>query len=136
MIVAGFGFRRGVDIAALRAALALAQSGLAVTALATLRDKAPALAELAAALDLPLIAVTGSNGKTTVTQMIASILRAAAGDAAAGDSAYADGTYDAEGAYTSPGGNETVGVELGEALSDGPAEEGDGPMDIPRAEGD
>ncbi|MBO0983989.1 FMN-binding protein [Rathayibacter sp. SD072] len=37
---------------------------------------------------------------------------AAAGDAAAGDSAYADGTYDAEGAYTSPGGNETVGVEL------------------------
>ena len=31
---------------------------------------------------LPLIAVTGSNGKTTVTQMIASILRAAAGAAA------------------------------------------------------
>jgi UDP-N-acetylmuramoyl-tripeptide--D-alanyl-D-alanine ligase len=29
---------------------------------------------------LPLIAVTGSNGKTTVTQMIASILHAAAGD--------------------------------------------------------
>ena len=37
---------------------------------------------------------------------------AATGDAAASDSAYADGTYDAEGAYTSPGGNETVGVEL------------------------
>lgn len=31
---------------------------------------------------LPLIAVTGSNGKTTVTQMVASILRIAAGDAA------------------------------------------------------
>ena len=30
----------------------------------------------------PVIAVTGSNGKTTVTQMIASILRAAFGDAA------------------------------------------------------
>ena len=30
----------------------------------------------------PVIAVTGSNGKTTVTQMIASILRAAHGDAA------------------------------------------------------
>jgi UDP-N-acetylmuramoyl-tripeptide--D-alanyl-D-alanine ligase len=29
---------------------------------------------------LPLIAVTGSNGKTTVTQMVASILHAAAGD--------------------------------------------------------
>ncbi|MFZ2826048.1 UDP-N-acetylmuramoyl-tripeptide--D-alanyl-D-alanine ligase [Hydrogenophaga sp.] len=31
--------------------------------------------------NLPLIAVTGSNGKTTVTQMVASILRAAAGAA-------------------------------------------------------
>ena len=31
---------------------------------------------------LPLIAVTGSNGKTTVTQMIASVLRAAVGEAA------------------------------------------------------
>ncbi len=31
---------------------------------------------------LPLIAVTGSNGKTTVTQMVAAILRAAAGEAA------------------------------------------------------
>ena len=31
---------------------------------------------------LPLVAVTGSNGKTTVTQMIAAIMRAFAGDAA------------------------------------------------------
>ncbi len=31
---------------------------------------------------LPLIAITGSNGKTTVTQMLAAILRAAYGDAA------------------------------------------------------
>ena len=31
---------------------------------------------------LPLVAVTGSNGKTTVTQMVAAILRARAGDAA------------------------------------------------------
>ena len=42
-----------------------------------------ALGELAAAwraqFDLPLIAVTGSNGKTTVTQMIASILNVYAG---------------------------------------------------------
>ena len=35
-----------------------------------------------AQFSLPLIAVTGSNGKTTVTQMIASILRAWRGDAA------------------------------------------------------
>jgi UDP-N-acetylmuramoyl-tripeptide--D-alanyl-D-alanine ligase len=43
-----------------------------------------ALGQLAAGwraqFDLPLIAVTGSNGKTTVTQMIASILRAHAGE--------------------------------------------------------
>jgi UDP-N-acetylmuramoyl-tripeptide--D-alanyl-D-alanine ligase len=43
-----------------------------------------ALTELAtgwrAQFSLPLIAVTGSNGKTTVTQMLASILTAAAGD--------------------------------------------------------
>ncbi len=35
-----------------------------------------------AQFDLPMIAVTGSNGKTTVTQMVASILRAWVGDAA------------------------------------------------------
>ena len=49
-------------------------------------DSRIALGELAAGwraqFRLPLIAVTGSNGKTTVTQMVASILRAHAGDAA------------------------------------------------------
>ena len=49
-------------------------------------DTRAALTQLAtgwrAQFTLPLIAVTGSNGKTTVTQMIASILTAAAGDAA------------------------------------------------------
>lgn len=43
-------------------------------------DTRAALAQLAAAwrarFDMPVIAVTGSNGKTTVTQMVASILRA------------------------------------------------------------
>lgn len=47
-------------------------------------DTRTALTQLAtgwrAQFNLPLIAVTGSNGKTTVTQMIASILTAAAGD--------------------------------------------------------
>jgi len=47
-------------------------------------DARIALGEMAAGwraqFSLPLIAVTGSNGKTTVTQMIASILRAHAGD--------------------------------------------------------
>jgi UDP-N-acetylmuramoyl-tripeptide--D-alanyl-D-alanine ligase len=49
-------------------------------------DTQAALTELArgwrARMRLPLIAVTGSNGKTTVTQMIATILRAWLGDAA------------------------------------------------------
>ena len=49
-------------------------------------DSLSALQALAAGwrrrFDGPVIAVTGSNGKTTVTQMIASILRAAHGDAA------------------------------------------------------
>jgi UDP-N-acetylmuramoyl-tripeptide--D-alanyl-D-alanine ligase len=47
-------------------------------------DARIALGELAAGwraqFELPLIAVTGSNGKTTVTQMVAAILRAHAGD--------------------------------------------------------
>ncbi len=49
-------------------------------------DSLRALGDLAAAwrqrLRLPLIAVTGSNGKTTVTQMIGAILRAAHGEQA------------------------------------------------------
>lgn len=49
-------------------------------------DTRVALAQLAAAwrarFNLPLVAVTGSNGKTTVTQMIASILRAWVGEGA------------------------------------------------------
>src|SRR6185295_17272029 len=49
-------------------------------------DPLAALQQLATAwrarYTLPLVAVTGSNGKTTVTQMIASILRAAHSDGA------------------------------------------------------
>ena len=67
---------------------ALADHGLAAAGLPGVEvpDTRRALGELArlwrSQFDLPLIAVTGSNGKTTVTQMIASILRASAGDAA------------------------------------------------------
>jgi len=64
------------------AAAQLTQAGLPGLVVA---DARLALAQLAtyyrAQFTLPLIAVTGSNGKTTVTQMIASILRAAQGDA-------------------------------------------------------
>ena len=70
------------------AAGALAQRGLAEAGLAGVEvpDTHAALLQLAQAwraqFALPLIAVAGSNGKTTVTQMIASILRAHAGEAA------------------------------------------------------
>lgn len=70
------------------AVAAIAQQGLAAAGLPGVEvpDTRLALGELARRwreqFELPLIAVTGSNGKTTVTQMIASILRAAAGDAA------------------------------------------------------
>ena len=64
------------------AVAAVAHHGLAVAGLRGLEvaNSTLALGQLAmgwrAQFDLPLIAVTGSNGKTTVTQMIASILRA------------------------------------------------------------
>ncbi len=70
------------------AVAAVAQRGLAEAGLAGLQvaDTQVALEALARAWrshhHLPLIAVTGSNGKTTVTQMIASILRAWHGDGA------------------------------------------------------
>ncbi|MBI2725989.1 MAG: UDP-N-acetylmuramoyl-tripeptide--D-alanyl-D-alanine ligase [Polaromonas sp.] len=64
------------------ATAAISHGGLAAAGLDGLEvmDSRLALGRLAAGwraqFDLPLIAVTGSNGKTTVTQMIASILRA------------------------------------------------------------
>ena len=64
------------------AVAALAQRGLGEAQLPGLQvqDTQQALEQLASAwrarFHLPLIAVTGSNGKTTVTQMIAAILRA------------------------------------------------------------
>jgi UDP-N-acetylmuramoyl-tripeptide--D-alanyl-D-alanine ligase len=85
------------------AVAALAERGLAEAGLAGLqvKDSKRALAVLAKAwraqLTLPLIAVTGSNGKTTVTQMIASILKA----------------WHAEGGFSTQGNfNNDIGVPL------------------------
>jgi UDP-N-acetylmuramoyl-tripeptide--D-alanyl-D-alanine ligase len=77
-------------LAAARAAgavAALAEQGLGPTMPGLqVTDSLAALQQLAAAwrqqMTLPVIAVTGSNGKTTVTQMTAAILRAWLGDAA------------------------------------------------------
>ena len=70
------------------AAAAIAERGLTEAGMPGLlvADTQQALTHLARAwrqrMHLPLIAVAGSNGKTTVTQMIASILHAWLGDAA------------------------------------------------------
>ena len=70
------------------AAAALAHGGVAAAGLPGIEvpDSLAAFGALAAGwraqFTLPLIGVTGSNGKTTVTQMIASILRAWKGEAA------------------------------------------------------
>jgi UDP-N-acetylmuramoyl-tripeptide--D-alanyl-D-alanine ligase len=70
------------------AVAALAERGLQAARLPGIEvpDSLIALQALAsewrAGFELPLIAVTGSNGKTTVTQMIAAILRAWQGEAA------------------------------------------------------
>jgi UDP-N-acetylmuramoyl-tripeptide--D-alanyl-D-alanine ligase len=70
------------------ASAALAERGLAAAGLpgVEVADTRLALGQWArgwrSRMNLALIAVTGSNGKTTVTQMLASILRAHAGEAA------------------------------------------------------
>lgn len=74
------------DARAHGAVAAIAHGGLEAAGLAGLEvpDSLAALGALAAGwraqFDLPLIAVTGSNGKTTVTQMLATILRTACGE--------------------------------------------------------
>ena len=76
------------DAKASGAVAAIAHQGIGQAGLAGIEvaDSKLALGALAAGwrtrFSLPLIAVTGSNGKTTVTQMIASILRAFKADAA------------------------------------------------------
>ena len=74
------------QVAASGAAAAIAHHGLEAAQLAGVEvaDTRVALGQLAkgwrSQFSLPVIAVTGSNGKTTVTQMVASILRAGFGD--------------------------------------------------------
>ena len=74
------------QVAANGASAGLAHHGLDAAKLAGVEvpDTRIALGQLAkgwrSQFNLPVIAVTGSNGKTTVTQMIASILRAGFGD--------------------------------------------------------
>lgn len=85
MIIAGFGFRGGADLTALESALTLAQHGHPpVTALATLRDKSPALTELAQAMGLPLILIEAATlkGIATLTNSAASLAARGTGSVA------------------------------------------------------
>jgi cobalt-precorrin 5A hydrolase len=70
MKVAGFGFRTGTTLAALQDALARAGGPQGLTAIATATDKAMGLEPLAAALNLPLIAVPPAAlaAQTTLTR--------------------------------------------------------------------
>jgi cobalt-precorrin 5A hydrolase len=72
MIVAGFGFRAGVTLAALQEALARAGGADGVTHLATLADKAEGLAPLGAALGLPIVVVDDPalRGQATITRSV------------------------------------------------------------------
>ncbi|WP_423206008.1 cobalamin biosynthesis protein (plasmid) [Paracoccus yeei] len=83
MIVAGLGFRRGTTVADLRAALA---GRGRLDALATVADKAPALAELAAELGLPLVAVPADllAAQPVLTQGKASLRARGVGSVAEG----------------------------------------------------
>ena len=80
MIVAGFGFRSGVGLASLWAALAVAQrEQLRVTHLATASDKLQALAPLAEALGLPLAGVSTEALAEAFTLTSSAASRAARG---------------------------------------------------------
>ena len=69
MIAAGFGHRAGAALPALRAALAAAQIGLPpVTALAAPDDKLALMADLAALMDLPLIAIAPTQLRLMPTE--------------------------------------------------------------------
>jgi cobalt-precorrin 5A hydrolase len=61
MKVAGFGFRKGASVAALQDALVRAGGAVGVTHLATVADKAAALAPFARALDLPVVAISAAE---------------------------------------------------------------------------
>lgn len=85
VIVAGFGFRAGATTASLQAALDAARlAEWPVTHLATLEDKAPALAELARLLAVPLVVVPPARiaGSATPTQSSASQAARGAGSVA------------------------------------------------------
>ena len=95
MIVAGFGFRHAATLAACEAALVQAELGQRrVTALATLADKAPLLAPLAAMRGIALIALPPERllHVVTPTQSRASLAARGTGSVAEAAALAAAGT--------------------------------------------
>lgn len=96
MRVAGIGFRRAADIAALRAALAAAGGLGELCALATTTDKAaaPVLARLARELGLPVLGIPPAAlaGRATPTRSPRILARLATGSLAEAAALVAAGT--------------------------------------------
>lgn len=92
MRVAGFGFRTGADIFALRAALA-AVAGTNLAALASVKAEDAALQALAAEMGLPLIAIPAKAlaGIVTITQSPRLLTRFGTGSVAEAAALYAAG---------------------------------------------
>jgi cobalt-precorrin 5A hydrolase len=85
MIVAGFGFRQGANLASLKNALALAQQGLpAITAFAAPLDKTALLRPLADAMGVPLHVIPREalRAQHTTTTSDASLLAYGVGSVA------------------------------------------------------
>ncbi|NRG39921.1 FMN-binding protein [Rathayibacter sp. VKM Ac-2835] len=80
----------------------------------TLLAGAGTLAALAACSSTATAGTEDAGSSAAATSAPAATSSAAASEStgAAATGAYADGTYEADGSYTSPGGNESVGVEL------------------------
>ena len=86
--VAGFGFREGVTLVSLHAALRLAQRGLPpVAALAAPEDKAPALRPLAEAMGLPLVALPATVLTAVRTQTVSAFSLRARGTGSVAEAA-------------------------------------------------
>jgi cobalt-precorrin 5A hydrolase len=87
MIVAGFGFRSGVTLAALQDALARAGGAEGVTHLATLAPKAEGLAVLGQALQLPILVLAPEALPRQVTPTRSSRVKALYGTGSVAEAA-------------------------------------------------
>ncbi|WP_423322356.1 cobalamin biosynthesis protein [Sphingomonas sp. 4RDLI-65] len=125
MIVAGFGWRTGANLGAIRSALASAQQGQPpVTALAAPHDKLALVSPLAEALGVAMIAVSPSalQSSPTPTQSPASLKARATGSVAeaAALAAAGPGAWLLTTRHISP--DRTATCALARSCTEGPAQ--------------